>query len=114
LPVIIDFGIAKATSNQRLTDNTLFTAFEMLIGTPAYMSPEQAALASADASDDSDDVQPTIRRERADQRVPFKWHVDSADEEVEAAGELLDRDGISRRDDMVRPETLRFVEFALA
>src|SRR5258708_26733875 len=46
LPVVIDFGVAKATSNQRLTDKTLFTAFEMLIGTPAYMSPEQAALAS--------------------------------------------------------------------
>ncbi len=48
LPVVIDFGIAKATTNQRLTDNTLFTAFEMLIGTPAYMSPEQAELSSAD------------------------------------------------------------------
>jgi serine/threonine protein kinase len=43
-PVVIDFGIAKATSNQRLTDKTLFTAFEVLMGTPAYMSPEQAAL----------------------------------------------------------------------
>ena len=46
LPVVIDFGIAKATTNQRLTDKTLFTAFEMLIGTPAYMSPEQAELTS--------------------------------------------------------------------
>src|SRR5258706_7344192 len=54
LPVVIDFGIAKATSNQRLTDNTLFTAFEMLIGTPAYMSPEQAALASADVDTRTD------------------------------------------------------------
>src|ERR1700742_5185842 len=48
LPVVIDFGIAKATTNQRLTDKPLFTAFEMLIGTPAYMSPEQTALAGAD------------------------------------------------------------------
>ncbi|HWD18226.1 MAG TPA: serine/threonine-protein kinase [Verrucomicrobiae bacterium] len=48
LPVVIDFGIAKATTNQRLTDKTIFTAFEMLIGTPAYMSPEQAALTSVD------------------------------------------------------------------
>ena len=46
LPVVIDFGIAKAATNQRLTDKTLFTAFEMLIGTPAYMSPEQAELTS--------------------------------------------------------------------
>jgi serine/threonine protein kinase len=48
LPVIIDFGIAKATTNQQLVDKTVFTAFEMLIGTPAYMSPEQAALSSVD------------------------------------------------------------------
>src|SRR6185503_3884186 len=48
LPIVIDFGIAKATTNQRLTDKTLFTAFEMLIGTPAYMSPEQAELSGVD------------------------------------------------------------------
>src|SRR5467141_2691014 len=54
LPVVIDFGIAKATTNQRLTDRTVFTAFEMLIGTPAYMSPEQAALASADVDTRTD------------------------------------------------------------
>jgi serine/threonine protein kinase len=38
---VIDFGIAKAT-NQRLTDRTLFTEHVNMIGTPAYMSPEQA------------------------------------------------------------------------
>jgi len=54
LPVVIDFGIAKATTNQRLTDKTLFTAFEMLIGTPAYMSPEQAALASVEVDTRTD------------------------------------------------------------
>lgn len=54
LPVVIDFGIAKATTNQRLTDKTLFTAFEMLIGTPAYMSPEQAALSSVDVDTRTD------------------------------------------------------------
>jgi eukaryotic-like serine/threonine-protein kinase len=54
LPVVIDFGIAKAATNQRLTDKTLFTAFEMLIGTPAYMSPEQAALASLDVDTRTD------------------------------------------------------------
>jgi eukaryotic-like serine/threonine-protein kinase len=48
LPKVIDFGIAKATKDLRLTDKTMFTAFEMLIGTPAYMSPEQAALTSLD------------------------------------------------------------------
>ena len=54
LPVVIDFGIAKATTNQRLTDKTIFTAFEMLIGTPAYMSPEQAAFASVDVDTRTD------------------------------------------------------------
>jgi serine/threonine protein kinase/tetratricopeptide (TPR) repeat protein len=54
LPKVIDFGIAKATTNQRLTDKTLFTAVEMLIGTPAYMSPEQAALTSEDVDTRTD------------------------------------------------------------
>jgi serine/threonine protein kinase/tetratricopeptide (TPR) repeat protein len=44
VPKVIDFGIAKATVGLQLTDKTIFTACEMLIGTPAYMSPEQAAL----------------------------------------------------------------------
>ena len=42
-PKIIDFGIAKATG-QRLTDRTLFTEVGAFIGTPEYMSPEQADL----------------------------------------------------------------------
>jgi serine/threonine protein kinase/tetratricopeptide (TPR) repeat protein len=54
LPVVIDFGIAKATTNQRLTDRTLFTAFEMLIGTPAYMSPEQADLSGVEVDTRTD------------------------------------------------------------
>jgi serine/threonine protein kinase/WD40 repeat protein len=44
VPKVIDFGIAKATTDQRLTDKTLFTAFQQFIGTPAYMSPEQAEM----------------------------------------------------------------------
>src|SRR5204863_4469524 len=39
---VIDFGIAKATG-ARLTEKTLFTEFRQLIGTPEYMSPEQAS-----------------------------------------------------------------------
>ncbi len=54
LPKVIDFGIAKATSGQRLTDKTVFTAFEMLIGTPAYMSPEQAAMTNVDVDTRTD------------------------------------------------------------
>ncbi len=43
VPKVIDFGIAKAT-NQKLTEKTLFTNFATMIGTPAYMSPEQAEM----------------------------------------------------------------------
>ncbi len=53
VPKVIDFGIAKATE-QRLTDKTLFTAFEQFIGTPAYMSPEQAGMTSLDIDTRSD------------------------------------------------------------
>jgi WD40 repeat protein/serine/threonine protein kinase len=48
VPKVIDFGIAKATTDQRLTDKTLFTAYEQFIGTPAYMSPEQAEMSGLD------------------------------------------------------------------
>jgi len=51
---IIDFGIAKATAGQLLTDKTIFTALELLIGTPDYMSPEQASLSRADVDTRSD------------------------------------------------------------
>src|SRR5206468_5303657 len=54
VPKVIDFGIAKATTDQRLTDKTVFTAFEQFIGTPAYMSPEQAELGGLDVDTRSD------------------------------------------------------------
>ena len=50
---IIDFGIAKAIS-QDLTERTLFTNFAQLIGTPLYMSPEQAELSGLDIDTRSD------------------------------------------------------------
>ena len=53
VPKVIDFGIAKATQ-ARLTEKTLFTRFEQWIGTPAYMSPEQAGLGSLDVDTRSD------------------------------------------------------------
>jgi len=53
VPKIIDFGIAKAT-NQRLTEKTLFTRYAHIIGTPAYMSPEQAELSEFDVDTRSD------------------------------------------------------------
>ncbi|MCP4450508.1 MAG: serine/threonine protein kinase, partial [Planctomycetes bacterium] len=53
VPKVIDFGIAKAT-NQKLTEKTLFTRYAHIIGTPAYMSPEQAELSDVDIDTRSD------------------------------------------------------------
>jgi eukaryotic-like serine/threonine-protein kinase len=53
LPKVIDFGVAKAVEG-RLTDKTLFTSFRQMIGTPTYMSPEQAALGGFDIDTRSD------------------------------------------------------------
>jgi eukaryotic-like serine/threonine-protein kinase len=50
---VIDFGIAKATGGQ-LTDKSIYTQFAQLIGTPLYMSPEQAGLSSLDVDTRSD------------------------------------------------------------
>ncbi len=47
VPKIIDFGVAKATA-QRLTERTMFTEIGQLIGTPEYMSPEQAEMTGLD------------------------------------------------------------------
>jgi len=53
VPKVIDFGIAKATEG-KLTDNTLFTGVEQFVGTPAYMSPEQAEATGLDIDTRSD------------------------------------------------------------
>jgi tetratricopeptide (TPR) repeat protein/tRNA A-37 threonylcarbamoyl transferase component Bud32 len=53
VPKVIDFGIAKAT-NQELTSKTLFTRHHQMIGTPAYMSPEQAEMSGLDIDTRSD------------------------------------------------------------
>ncbi|MFT7670031.1 MAG: serine/threonine protein kinase/tetratricopeptide (TPR) repeat protein [Planctomycetota bacterium] len=50
---IIDFGVAKAT-NQKLTEKTLFTEFRQFIGTPEYMSPEQAEMSGLDVDTRTD------------------------------------------------------------
>lgn len=53
VPKVIDFGIAKATS-QRLTDKTLYTEFRQFIGTPEYMSPDQAEISGLDVDTRTD------------------------------------------------------------
>jgi serine/threonine protein kinase len=53
VPKVIDFGIAKATGAS-LTDKTLFTGFAQLVGTPLYMSPEQAEMSGLDVDTRTD------------------------------------------------------------
>jgi serine/threonine protein kinase/tetratricopeptide (TPR) repeat protein len=53
VPKVIDFGVAKATG-QQLTEKTLFTQFAQMVGTPLYMSPEQAEMTSIDVDTRSD------------------------------------------------------------
>ncbi len=53
MPKVIDFGIAKATQGD-LTDKTVYTQFQQFVGTPAYMSPEQAEMSALDVDTRSD------------------------------------------------------------
>ena len=53
VPKVIDFGVAKAT-NQRLTEKTIFTQLGLLVGTPEYMSPEQAEMSGLDVDTTTD------------------------------------------------------------
>ena len=53
VPKVIDFGIAKAMHG-KLTEKTLFTEFRQFIGTPAYMSPEQAEMSGLDVDTRTD------------------------------------------------------------
>jgi len=53
VPKVIDFGIAKATQGE-LTDKTVYTQLQQFIGTPAYMSPEQAEMSGLDVDTRSD------------------------------------------------------------
>lgn len=48
VPKVIDFGLAKAASGMQLSENTLFTAFGTVMGTPLYMAPEQANFNAVD------------------------------------------------------------------
>jgi serine/threonine protein kinase len=54
VPKVIDFGLAKATSGMLLTDQSLFTAFGSVAGTPLYMAPEQASFNALDVDTRAD------------------------------------------------------------
>jgi len=54
VPKVIDFGVAKATAGQRLTERTMFTGLGAVVGTLEYMSPEQAEMNQLDIDTRSD------------------------------------------------------------
>jgi serine/threonine protein kinase len=53
VPKVIDFGVAKATQRQ-LADQTIYTQFQQMVGTPLYISPEQAEMSGLDVDTRSD------------------------------------------------------------
>jgi serine/threonine protein kinase len=53
VPKVIDFGIARAT-DQRAVENTMLTQFGQFVGTPEYISPEQADVVTNDVDTSSD------------------------------------------------------------
>ena len=73
MPKVIDFGVAKATT-QALTDRTLHTEIGALIGTPEYMSPEQAEMGSLDIDTRTDVYSLGVMLyELLTGALPFEW-----------------------------------------
>ena len=98
VPKMIDFGIAKAT-NQRLTEKTLFTRYAHLIGTPAYMSPEQAELSDQDVDTRSDIYGlGVLLYELLTGTTPF------TEEELRQAG-YIEMQRVIRKQEPLRPST---------
>ncbi|MFO0881215.1 MAG: serine/threonine-protein kinase [Gemmataceae bacterium] len=54
VPKVIDFGLAKATTGLQLSEQSMFTAFGSVMGTPAYMAPEQATFNAVDVDTRAD------------------------------------------------------------
>jgi len=98
VPKVIDFGIAKATK-QRLTEKTLFTRYAHIIGTPAYMSPEQAELSDLDVDTRSDIYSlGVLLYELLTSTTPF------GEEELRKAG-YLEMQRVIREQEPAKPST---------
>jgi WD40 repeat protein/serine/threonine protein kinase len=98
VPKIIDFGIAKAT-NQRLTEKTLFTRYAQIIGTPEYMSPEQAQMSGLDVDTRTDIYSlGVLLYELLTGTTPF------GEEELRRAG-YLEMQRVIREQEPVKPST---------
>jgi serine/threonine protein kinase/Tol biopolymer transport system component len=98
IPKVIDFGIAKAI-NQKLTEKTLFTRYAHIIGTPAYMSPEQAELSDLDIDTRSDIYSlGVLLYELLTGTTPF------SEEELRQAG-YIEMQRVIREQEPVKPST---------
>jgi len=98
VPKVIDFGIAKAI-NQKLTEKTLFTRYAHIIGTPAYMSPEQAELSDLDIDTRTDIYSlGVLLYELLTGTTPF------GEEELRKAG-YIEMQRVIREQEPVKPST---------